>query len=421
MTPTISMQTDSTRAAADVMRGFASDSSTYINELTRLSSNLSTGWLGYQAEDFISSLQFICRRLKESSIDLDTLIERLQNEICEWENADKFADPSSSPKQLTGTFIGAAGVAALAGAGNVLGASTETNSGYVENYQKMKWGEKFSEQDKLAQQISDTKNELSGYPEESQIDNNLSTIDKQIAEWESRKKEMEAEERNLFNKIPADFTGESASEIYKKEVERCDQVLANLREQREKFLNLKMDRADCQSRLTDLTNRQDTLQQVIKDGVAPDGPTPSSKRNILGGCTNYVATKRNVEGFFKSGHMNANYWDENARDAGFEVGSEPVKGSIMVFEADDGVDNGIRIVENDAITEKPMNVDNSAGHVAFVENSQKVSGGYNVTISQANTKYDANGNYIPGIYIKQNTMTVFVPDGNEMCSFIYNK
>ncbi len=421
MTPTISMQTDSTRATAEAMRRFGSDSSTYINELTRVSSNLSSCWQGYQAEDFISSLLFICRRLNESSIELDTLVERLQNEICEWENADKFKNPIGSQERLTGTIIGAAGGATLAGAGNVLGASTETKSGYVENYQKLKWGEKFSEQDRLAQQVADTKIELSGYPEESQIDNSLSTIDKQIAEWESRKKEMEAEERNFFNKIPADFTGESASKIYKKEVERCDQVLANLREQREKLLKVKMDRADCQNRLTDLTNRQDYLEQVINDGISPDGPTPSSKRNILGGCTNYVATKRNVEGFFVKGHMNANYWNENAKEAGFEVGSEPVKGSIMVFEADEGKDNGIRIINNGNITDKPMNVDNSAGHVAFVENSQKVSGGYNVTISQANTKYDAKGNYVPGVYINQNTMTVFVPDGNEMCSFIYNR
>ena len=421
MSPTIAMQTDTARATSDMLLRNASNFSGIITDLEVASRRLSSAWLGERAEDYLSRFRLINKHLEERASDLEILAERLQKEICEWENAGRFFDASSPNGLKTGFTVGASGAVTAAGVGKVLGASTQSSGDYANNYRSLTWKEKFAEKQILEERISETSKELAGYPSEEQLNNDLSNIDRQIAEWEAKKLEMQSKANNFFNKIPADFTGESASEVYQKEVERCDQVLANLREQREKCMQLQGDRSDCQNRLAELTQKQTSLEQVINDGITPDGPTPASKRNILGGCTNYVATKRNVEAFFKPGQMNANFWNENAKAAGLEVGSEPVKGSIMVFEADKGADNGIRIVDNGVATEKPMNVDNSAGHVAYVESSEKVPGGHNVTISQANTKYYSNGNYVPGVYVNQNTMTVFVPNGNNMSSFIYGK
>lgn len=142
----------------------------------------------------------------------------------------------------------------------------------------------------------------------------------------------------------------------------------------------------------------------------PSSRTPADKLAVLGGCTNYVATKRDVSGFWKSGKMNAHYWNENAIAAGYEVGGKPVTGSIMVIEADKGVYNGI------------MDVDNNAGHVLYVENVKETSGGYLINYSHAATIYDDAGNYIPGTYKMLNNSTpIFVPYESSAVSFIYDK
>ena len=123
------------------------------------------------------------------------------------------------------------------------------------------------------------------------------------------------------------------------------------------------------------------------------------------GCTNYVAEKRDVSDFGGGHPGDASAWDNQARDAGYDVGGRPAKGAIMVLEG-----------QNDV-----MKVDQTAGHVAYVENIEKVDGGYNVTVSQANAQYDSKGNFVRGTYINPNTKTVFVKDGANGVSFIYDK
>ena len=145
------------------------------------------------------------------------------------------------------------------------------------------------------------------------------------------------------------------------------------------------------------------------EGIPPSR-TPPDKLNILGGCTNYVATKRDVSGFWKPGRMNATYWNENAQAAGYAVGNKPVAGSIMVVEADNGVYNGI------------MDVNDKAGHVLYVEGVKETAGGYLVSYSHAGTLYDASGNYIPGTYnMLSNSKPIFVPYESAAVSFIYDK
>jgi surface antigen/uncharacterized protein YukE len=163
-----------------------------------------------------------------------------------------------------------------------------------------------------------------------------------------------------------------------------------------------------QNKLAELLARKSAIQTVINSGIS-DKPTRTSLSKVLGGCTNYVATKRNVEPFFKGGHMNATYWNENAASSGFDVGTRPVKGAIMVIEADNGRNNGV------------MNVSDTAGHVAYVESAKAVKGGYSVVVSQANTKYTSSGGYVAGTYINKNTKTIFVPTSNKSVSFIYTK
>jgi surface antigen len=192
---------------------------------------------------------------------------------------------------------------------------------------------------------------------------------------------------------------------YEDQVAGYDRQLQDLQAQKQAAQAALEARRQAQANLGGLQTRQDALSSVIDKGVPADGPTkPAWLKNQLAGCTNYVVGKRDVSSFpngsGQPGHpLNANMWDNQARQAGYDVGARPVKGSIMVFEG-----------KNDV-----MSVNKTDGHVAYVENVKRVDGGYEVTISQA----DNSG--VRGTYVNQRTSTITVKDGVSGVSFIYGK
>ncbi len=324
---------------------------------------------------------------------------RLEREVLEWEEAAARLDGSSvtgsaapvvrSPSVTAMSGAAAAG-AGTAAAGQVLGAST-SSSAVSSDYKKMGWPDKFKEEKRLNNEIEEAQKTLDSIPSEKDCLKDLERINTGEAMWRDKKAEM----LRKANK-PGNFL---VHQKYLDEAKRCDQVLNGLQKERavvEGRLDL---RRSTEIELTSLRSQKAELQQVIKEGISSSS-TPSGKRNVLGGCTNYVASKRDVSKLFKPGHMNATYRNKNAKASGFDVGRTPVKGSIMVIEADKGMNNGV------------MNVSDKAGHVAFVGSTKAVKGGYQVTISHAGTKYDANGDYVAGTYINKRTSTVFVPAGN---------
>ncbi|MEM5776247.1 MAG: CHAP domain-containing protein, partial [Anaerolineaceae bacterium] len=105
------------------------------------------------------------------------------------------------------------------------------------------------------------------------------------------------------------------------------------------------------------------------------------------------------------GHpMNAKYWNDQAIQAGYDVGNIPVKGAIVVFEA------GSKYAAGDA------------GHVGYVESVVPVEGGYKMVFSQASTIYTSNS-WIRGDHKMLKPLEIFIPatgSGSDM-SFIYDK
>ncbi|MEI7644715.1 MAG: CHAP domain-containing protein [Chloroflexales bacterium] len=125
--------------------------------------------------------------------------------------------------------------------------------------------------------------------------------------------------------------------------------------------------------LAQLTAQRAQMLKPIIDGIPNDGPSPN--KNGFVGCTNYIAEKRDIEW-----NGNAHAWNENAQSAGYEVGSVPVKGSIIVFEP--GV----------------MGANKQYGHVAYVDSVVESGGVFKVTISEANPASGANGEWIAGTH-----------------------
>lgn len=146
---------------------------------------------------------------------------------------------------------------------------------------------------------------------------------------------------------------------------------------------------------TDARAKLDILEKEITTGI----PSSSSEEKTIArfsGCTHYVAGKFDVGPITG----NAAQWNNNAPPGW--VGSEPVKGSAMVFEPNVHGADGI------------------AGHVAYVESVEITESGYKVTISEAQVVEDGKGGYVQGAHTEPTKRTIDIPKGGEGgVSFIY--
>lgn len=378
-------------------------------------------WEGPGAEEFHAEFDALARQLEVLFEQGTILGERVEREVAEWLGIDgrgaaQFQDFHKANPYPTIVKIMAGGGVLLASA-QVLGTST---SSYTQEYRQMSWNQKFKEEQTIKTQITEQQKSLQEMKSEDELYSEINSIDEQIAKLERQKAEAQANADIWYNKIIPDLPlkGDNdgapwrvRTDDYEDQIAGYDRQLKALQEQKQAAQAELDARLQAQANLTALQTRQNALAIEIDRGVPVDGPTkPAWLKNQLAGCTNYVAEKRDVSSFPNSqgeaGHpLDANMWDNQAKDAGFDVGSRPVKGSIMVFEG-----------KNDV-----MSVNKTAGHVAYVENVKAVAGGYEVTISQADTKYDAGGNFIRGTYTNKRTSTIVVKDGSRGVSFIYDK
>jgi len=268
--------------------------------------------------------------------------------------------------------------------GQVLGVSLASSPAELKSkYQQMRWADKFAEQGQLGQDIHALEEQFPG--------TTLENIDEQIAKLEAEKTALGEKASNFWNKILPDTPLERDTEDglpwrvkaddYEDEIIRCDQQIKDLNE------------------LKDLYTRRDVLNEVITQGIPKDGPTVTWLRDDLGGCTHYVAGKRNVQPWPNSsgqpGHPgDAHLWNDQASQAGYEVGNVPVKGAIMVWEKGASADGYIGDAER--------------GHVAFVTGVQPNSDG------SFDVSFTDNGN--------QSTPVIkTVRPGDAGISFIYDK
>lgn len=117
---------------------------------------------------------------------------------------------------------------------------------------------------------------------------------------------------------------------------------------------------------TGLQHAQTGLQEKLKRGVSLDGPTlRRGNPPTLFGCTYYVAQFRRIDWGPPMG--DAYKWNENAQLSGYDVGTTPVPGAILVIGKKSGI------------------ADWSSGHVAIVESVQlEQDGSYTLTVSEGN-------------------------------------
>jgi surface antigen/uncharacterized protein YukE len=380
-------------------------------------------WEGQSAEEFRAEFDSLNRQILSVCEQGNTIGQRVELEVQEWlavdgQGANHLQEVS---KSLSSFLLPAAGGVFFAGTPQVLGVSTISSDGqYIAEYQQMPWNKKLQTEKDLTVQIAEQKKTLAEMKSADELQNDIASFDEKIAELEKKKSEAQAQADQWYNKIIPDtplatdkdgVPWRVRTDDFEDQIADVDRQIKDLQAQKQAAQQNLVERQNLPAQLAELEARQTALSQVIDQGIAPDKPaTPAWLKNHLGGCTNYVAEKRDVSAFpndrGQSGHPGDAYqWDNQAQKAGYDVGSRPVKGSIMVFEGNNNV----------------ARVDQEAGHVAYVENVKKVDGGYEVTISQANTMYDKNGNFIRGTHTSPQTSKILIKDSARGVSFIYDK
>ena len=412
----IHMETEQVRQVARQL-GQASDA--ISQEMENLNGHVhSMNWQGAGADEFRAEFDALMRQMTSACEQGLLLDQRAEREVEQWLAADgqgaiHFQELKRSLSDLNLIMAGGSGV--MLASAQVLGVSTAINEQYLREYQDISWKEKFEAEKKIQEELVATKKQLDGTKSAEELQNEINGIDAQIAELEKKKAEAQEKADAWYNKVLPNWPLEGDSDgvpwrvrtdDFEDEIAGYNHQIQELQAQKQPLQNALNIRQQLDAHLAELQGRQNALNHVIDKGVPANGPTkPEWLHNQLGGCANYVAGKRDVSDFGGGHPGNASAWDNQASAAGYDVGERPAKGAIMVFEG-----------QNDV-----MKVDKTAGHVAYVEKVEKVDGGYNVTVSQANTQYDSKGNFVRGTYINPNTKTVFVKDGANGVSFIYDK
>lgn len=376
----------------------------------------SMNWQGGGADQFRAEFDSWLRQTSTICEEGILLSQRVKREAQEWVAADSLgASHFRDLKRALENLVMTGGGGVMLASAQVLGVTTNSNGGYLQEYQKMSWKDKFNAEKKIQDEISSTEKQLANMKSADEIETEINAIDAKIAKLESKKAEAQKKADALLNKIIPDWPLQRDSDgvpwrvrtdDYEDEVAEYDRQIQELQSRKQTLQGDLSSRLQLETHLTELQQQQDALNQVIGEGVPSDGPTmPKWLRNQLAGCTNYVAEKRDVSDFGGGHPGDASDWNNQAVKAGYEVGKHPAKGAIMVFEGDNNV----------------MRVDRDAGHVAYVEKVEKVDGGYKVSVSQADTKYDSKGNFVRGTYVHKRSSVIFVKDDAKGISFIYGK
>jgi WXG100 family type VII secretion target len=249
---------------------------------------------------------------------------------------------------------------------------------------KMSWTDRLALKDVLRKQIEElNKAQQRLEAQIAQDDQDITEIDRQIRKLQAQRDALQEEADKLSNKLKPDDDGlkwgfddgildapwRTESDDLEDQMADLDQQIEDLQEQKQYLIAQREGHQNqlqgIDERLKSMQAEQEKLNGLLENGIAPDGPTePAWLRNQLSGCTHYVAQKRDVSAWPNSsgepGHPgNACEWDDQARQAGYGVGQEPVKGSIIVWEP------GAKYTQDH--NGYTVSTHSSAGHVAIVK------------------------------------------------------
>lgn len=423
MSAVLHMETDSVRLLAGQMRSALEAMNAQNRDVSHYTQ--SANWLGPSRDEFLAEMEAVARQLDAQIEAGIVLAGRAEREADEWDQtAAAFSSGYAYSRDemqrvLSNIMVGGAvlGTATMANMPITGGASTQAE--LKRQYEAMKWSDKFAEQHRIDGEIAKQEALLARSRSEAEIDVEMADVGKQLADLQAKRAEAEQKSKSFLNQLLPDWPLARDTEDgvpwrvkaddYEDEIAGYDAEIAQLNERRVALADEKTTLLANTAMLANLKSQQEALSSVINQGIPADGPTePDWYKNGFGGCTNYVAEKRDL---YVSDTIrikgNAQDWKQSAINSGWDVGKQPTKGAVMVFQGEASADYK---TANRAV----------GGHVAYVENVEKaVNGNYKVTISEASTIFK-DGKFVPGVHTKVTTRTVEVPaSGHNYVDFIY--
>ena len=275
------------------------------------------------------------------------------------------------------------------------------------DWAQMSWAERFAAADALPGQIQQTEQARQELQAQiAPLDQDIAALDQQIADLQARRAALQDEADDFWNRVLPDglhwgfddgildAPWRTRSDTLEDQIAELDRQIAALQGSQAALVGQRQGYQQqldsLNQQLTVLHQSQADLSQVMHTGIPMDGPSPIHPYfpgTVASNCTKYASLRRNVPC-----RGNAYQWNEQAKANGFEVGTRPVRGAVMVMEP------GVR------------GADPTNGHVAIVERVERqADGSYKVWYTD-NHHRDA-----------QNPAQRTIIPGTENISFIYDK
>ncbi|MBP8002160.1 MAG: CHAP domain-containing protein [Chloroflexi bacterium] len=368
--PILHMETDIVRGVGNQLQQTADLLSEHTQQFNTTIQTLSSHWQGPSAEIFISDIHPILHQLNQLFDTGTTLNHRLQREVDEWEQVDNQRGLNSLLDSIFAGTIPAIAILTQGDntKGSVLGANTVSSS---TDFEPLPWSEKFAKLEELEREIASQEQNLNGQSSFDEAEERIKAIDEQVAELEVEKQQAQAEANKWYNKVLPDWpltTDDDGvpwrvkADNSEDEIARSERSIENLRQSREDLVNLQQQHQT----LNSLKEQRNSLDALISEGIPQDGPAdkyPYFPGQIDTNCTKYASQKRyfpqNVSG-------NAYEWPVQAKEAGYEVGSYPVKGSVVAFQP--GIKGAHAQYGHVAIVEEVRQLDDGTYEVLYSDN-----------------------------------------------------
>lgn len=148
----------------------------------------SMNWQGGGADQFRAEFDTFLRQATKVCEEGILLSQRVKRETQEWMAADSLgASHFRDLKRALENLVITGGGGVILASAQVLGVTSNSNGGYLQEYQKMSWKEKFNAEKKIQDDISSTEKQLANMKSADEMETEINAIDAEIAELERKK------------------------------------------------------------------------------------------------------------------------------------------------------------------------------------------------------------------------------------------
>ncbi|MCL4261469.1 MAG: hypothetical protein KJZ52_12670, partial [Anaerolineales bacterium] len=203
----------------------------------------SLNWQGGGADQFRAEFDALLRQASDICEEGILLSQRVKREAQEWVAADSLgASHFRDLKRALENLVITGGGGVILASAQVLGVTSNSNGGYLQEYQKMSWKEKFNAEKKIQDEISSTQKQLANMKSADEIQTEINALDAEIAELERNRAEARKNADTLLNKVIPDWPLERDSDgvpwrvradDYEDEVAEYDRQIQELQSRRQ--------------------------------------------------------------------------------------------------------------------------------------------------------------------------------------------